>query len=262
MKTMLSNNRNGKRLIQSVARTLNILNCFEKNEELQIAEISSMVGITKSTTHHLLATLKELNFIKQNPHTRGYQLGLQIFKLGYAYFNQLNLVKIARPYIKGLCEESRETVHLGELSGSQVLYLDKIEGPMSISMRSRIGSTKQAYCTGIGKILLAYQNDSEIQELLSDLVLEPLTENTITDKTELVKKLKEYRKQGYSIDNEEIEDGLLCIGSPIYDITGKVIAAISLSAPKYRIENQINILISKVMETASRISAEMGYSKQ
>lgn len=254
--------KSGKRLIQSVARTLSILNCFAENEELQISDISSMVGITKSTAHHLLATLKEMQFVKQDPRTRGYSLGIQIFKLGYAYFNHLNLVKIARPYLRELCLATKETVHLAELSGLEVLYLDKIDSPMSVTMRSRIGNTKPAYCTGIGKILLAYQDEDEQEQLLSKLLLEAYTENTITEKSQLLEKLKQYRNQGYSIDNEEIEIGLFCIAAPIHDISGKVIGAISLSAPKYRIEGRLKKLIDQVIETAERISRAIGYHSQ
>ncbi|MGQ9647917.1 MAG: IclR family transcriptional regulator [Thermodesulfobacteriota bacterium] len=256
---MVLKNKSGKRLIQSVVRTLSILNCFEKNEELQISEISAAVGIGKSTAHHLLATLKEMNFVQQDEQTKGYSLGIQIFKLGYSYFNQLNLVKVARPYLKELCSSTKETVHLGELFGSAVLYLDKIESPLSITMRSKIGATKPAYCTGIGKILLAFQSEDELKKLIDELVLEPYTDNTITDKNILYEKLMQYKAQGYSIDDEEIETGLFCIAAPIYDVSGKVVAAISLSAPKYRISDRLDALIPEVKRVALKISNTLGY---
>jgi DNA-binding IclR family transcriptional regulator len=153
---------------------------------------------------------------------------------------------------------TKETVHLAELNGTEVVYLDKIDGPLSISMRSRIGISKPSYCTGLGKILLAYQNEERLAGILDQLVLKPHTENTITDKSILVRRLKEYRERGYSLDNEEIEIGLFCIAAPITDITGRVVAAISLSAPKYRVENRLEELIPQVKRTAAGISFELG----
>jgi len=259
---MAVKNASGKRLIQSVVRTLNILNCFEKNEDLQISQISSLVGINKSTAYHLLFTLKEMQFVRQDEYTKGYSLGIQVFKLGYTYFNQMNLVKVARPYLKVLCEATKETVHLGELSGAEVLYLDKIESPMSIAMRSRIGTTRPAYCTGIGKILLAFQNKDVLKRILDGVVLEPYTKNTIVNRGVLLKKLRQYRTQGYSIDDEEIEDGLFCVAAPILDISGKLVAALSVSTPKYRIHDRLDALITEVKQTALKISTEIGYSAE
>jgi DNA-binding IclR family transcriptional regulator len=259
---MAIRSKSGKRLIQSVARSLGILNCFERSDELQISEISAMVGIQKTTAHHLLATLREFQYIKQNPGTKGYSLGIQMFKLGYAYFNQLNLVKIARPHLVRLGKSTRETIHLAELAGTEVLYLDKIEGPMSITTRSRIGDTKPAYCTGLGKILLAFQGQERLEDILATLVLKRQTPNTIVRKSVLLDKLQGYRSAGYAIDDEEIEIGLFCIAAPIHDISGQLIAAISLSMPKYRIEGRLKRLISEVTRTAAHISRELGYSGQ
>jgi IclR family transcriptional regulator, KDG regulon repressor len=259
---MALKNASGKRLIQSVVRTLSILNCFEKNEDLQISQISSLVGINKSTAHHLLSTLKEMQFVRQDQYTKGYSLGIQVFKLGYTYFNQLNLVKVARPHLIALCEATKETVHLGELAGAEVLYLDKIESSMSIAMRSRIGTTRPAYCTGIGKILLAYQSEDTLKRILDGIVLRRYTKNTIIHRSILLKKLKHYKTQGYSIDDEEIEDGLFCIAGPIVDISGKLVAAISIAAPKYRIHRRLDVLINEVKEAALRISNELGHSAE
>ena len=119
------------------------------------------------------------------------------------------------------------------------MYLDKIDSPMSISMRSRIGITKPAYCTGIGKILLAYLDEEQLKQVLGNTRLERHTKNTITNKRTLYRKLKQYRKQGFALDEEEIEEGLFCVAAPILGIDKKVIAAVSVSLPAYRAEGKL-----------------------
>jgi DNA-binding IclR family transcriptional regulator len=251
-------NEQGKKLIQSVVRTLKILNCFEQDKGLQIAEISNRVGIGKSTAHHLLMTLKEMQFVKQDPQTKAYSLGIQVFKLGYAYFHQMDLVKAARPFLQILSDRTKETVHLAELLGDEVLYLDKIESLQSIVMRSRIGSTKPVYCTGLGKALLAWQKDETLKQIVDRTNLQCHTDKTIVDKNRLLEELRQYRRQGYSIDDEEIEIGLFCVAAPVFDISGNVVAAVSISCPKYRTVGRLDELIPLVIQTARDISNALG----
>jgi len=253
-------NEQGKKLIQSVIRTLKILNCFEQNKELQIAEISKRVGIGKSTAHHLLMTLKEMQFVKQDVGTKAYSLGIQVFKLGYAYFHQMDLVKAVRPFLQILSERTQETVHLAELLGDEVLYLDKIESLQSILMRSRIGTTKPAYCTGLGKALLAWQQDDVLQQIIDRIDLQCHTDKTIVDKNRLREELGQCRRRGYSIDDEEIEIGLFCVAAPVFDISGNVVAAVSISCPKYRTEGRLDELISLVTQAAHDISGQLGHT--
>lgn len=247
-----------KRLIQSVVRALSILNCLQHGEEIQIRDFSIRLNLDKGTVYHLLATLKELQYVKQNPLTKGYSVGIQTFRVGYAYLNALDLVKVAKKHLELLNEKTKETIHLGELFGADVIYLDKVESPLSITMRSRIGISKPAYCTGIGKILLAFQSPEKLKNILHGIILKPHTKNTITNKKVLYNRLREYRKIGYSIDDEEIEEGLFCVAAPIMDKSNQIIAAVSISLPKYRAENRVEGLINLVKKAGEEISTEMG----
>ncbi len=249
-----------KRLIQSVARALSILNCLQEGGAMQIGELSGQLGIDKGTVHHLLVTLTEMDYVRQNPDTRAYSVGFQAFKVGYAYMGELDLVKVARVHLERLNDLSRETVHLGELAGGDILYLDKIESPMSITMRSRIGVTRPAYCTGVGKILMAFLPDEKLRSMMERLELKPHTENTIVDRDLFLENLAECRKRGYAIDDEEIEEGLFCVAVPIFNIENRAIAALSVSLPKYRLKDRLEDLIGMTLETGKRISAEMGQS--
>jgi len=251
-----------KRLIQSVVRALSILNCLQEGEEMQIVDFSIRLNLDKGTVHHLLATLKDLQYVKQNSLTKGYSVGIQAFRVGNAYLNALDLVKVAKKHLELLNEKTKETVHLGELFGANVIYLDKVESPLSISMRSRIGITKPAYSTGIGKILLAFQSKENLKNIMHGIELKSHTKNTITNKNVLYKKLREYQARGYSIDDEEIEEGLFCVAAPIMDKSNQIIAAVSISIPKYRVENRLEELINLVKKTGEQISTEMGQTKQ
>jgi IclR family KDG regulon transcriptional repressor len=247
-----------KRLIQSVVRALSILNCLQDGEEIQIRDFSIRLNLDKGTVYHLLATLKELQYVKQNPLTKGYSVGIQTFRVGHAYLNALDLVKVAKKHLELLNEKTKETIHLGELLGADVIYLDKVESPLSITMRSRIGISKPAYSTGIGKILLAFQSPEKLKNILHGIVFKPHTKNTITNKKVLYNKLREYRKIGFSIDDEEIEEGLFCVAAPIMDKSNQIIAAVSISLPKYRAEKRVEELINLVKKTGKKISTEMG----
>jgi DNA-binding IclR family transcriptional regulator len=199
-----------------------------------------------------------MSYVCQNPQTKGYSLGVQVFRLGYAYSDRLNIVKIARPSLEALCAKMKETVHLARLLDTEIVYLDKIDGPMSISMRSRIGACKPAYCTGLGKILLAYQPAERLREIIDKIELRAYTHNTITNKEVLVRELAKCREQGYAIDDEEIEAGLVCAAAPVFDIRDSIVAAISVSGPKYRIWERLAWVSQEVVCKAKEISEKLG----
>lgn len=251
-----------KKLIQSVARALSILNCFEDEKELRVHEICSRVGLGKSTVHHLLSTLKEMDYVKQNSETKTYSIGLQAFRIGFSYYEQLDIVKVARFYLQDLCEKTKETVHLGKLVGANVLYLDKVEGPMAVTMRSRIGNFKPAYCTAVGKILLAHKEEAKLKQILDSANIKAYTEKTIIDKQKLLMDLIKCKNQGYATDDEEIEEGLFCVAAPIYDLSGVCVASISVAGPKYRMIERLYFLVNEVKETAKLISKELGYKQK
>jgi DNA-binding IclR family transcriptional regulator len=250
-----------ERLIQSIERAADVLELFlVSHPELSVKEISEKLNLSKSTVHGIIKTLEHRGYLQQNPEDLKYKLGIKLFELGNFVGNQLDIGKIARPILRNLVNELNETVHLVMLQKDEVIYIEKIEGTRALTIYSHVGKRAPFHCTGVGKVILAYQSENEIDRILSSITLEPFTEYTITDVTVLKNHLKSIREIGYAIDDEEIELGLKCIAAPIFNHQGNVIASISCAAPKMRFnEERIPELIMEIKRAASEISNCLGY---
>ncbi len=249
-----------ERLIQSIERAADVLELFLTSEqELSVKEISDRLGLSKSTIHGIIKTLEYRGYLQQNPEDLKYMLGMKLFELGYKMSNNLDLGKIARPIIKELVEEFKETVHLVAFNQDEAIYIEKLDGPHTLRIYSQIGKKAPIHCTGVGKAILAYQEEKEVDRLLANIDLESFTEHTMTDKNDIKKQLHLIRKQGYSIDDEEIELGLKCVAAPIFNHKGKVIGAISCASPKIRLtDERLTEVVEGIKQAAARISENMG----
>ena len=222
--------------------------------------ISQGLGLNKSTTHSLISTLEQMGYVQQDQETAKYSLGLKLFELGQVVHANMDLRNIAMPFLRELALKFGETVHLAILSKSEVVYIDKVDTSRSIRIGSQIGGRNAAYCTGVGKVLLAGLSDNELTDILKSMKLEKLTANTIVDKEILRKLLVQVRNNGFAVDQGEIEDGLSCTAAPIKNHRGKVMAGISVSGPTSRMQTEnSNELTKEVMETALQISRRLGY---
>jgi len=250
-----------ERFIQSVERAADILELFLISKpELSVKEISEQLGLSKSTVHGLIKTLEHRGYLQQDPDDLKYSLGLKLFELGSFIGNQLDIVKIAQPIIKDTVEKLKETVHLVIRQQDELIYVEKLEGPHTLRIYSHVGKTAPIHCTGVGKAILAYQDEKEVDRILSSTKLESFTEFTVTDINEIKKQLDFTREHGYSMDDEEIEIGLKCIAAPIFDHTGNAIASISCASPKMRLtEERLPVVIEGIKEAAFEISRCLGY---
>jgi len=250
-----------ERFIQSVERAADILELFLISEsELSVKEISQKLSLSKSTAHGLIKTLDHRGYLQQNPDNLKYRLGMKLFELGNFIGNHLDIRGISQPIIKALVEELMETVHLVVRERDEVIYVEKVDGPRALRIYSQVGKRAPIHCTGVGKAILAYQDEKEIERILSSTLLESFTARTITDKDDIKNELKVIKKQGFSIDDEEIELGLKCIAAPIFDHLGNVIASISCASPKMRLdEERLPKVIVGIKRAASEISNSLGY---
>lgn len=248
--------------VQSIDRAVMILRCFtEKDRELSLAEISERLDLNKSTAHGIISTLKHHQLIDQDSSTQKYRLGLGLMELGAIVSNSLNVTKIAEPHLKDICEKLDETVHLCLLDNTDVVYIGKKESAQSIRIITNIGTRIPAYCTGVGKAILANLDEAEIiKHLPADL--RKMTPNTITDKDELFNEFRNIKSRGFATDNEEYTLGLYCIAAPIFDRRGNVKYAISTSGPVMRMSRKkIDDAINLVTHAARDISKELGYTE-
>jgi len=252
-------------LVQSIERVSMILDILAQNPQgISIRDLSSKVNLPKGTTHRLLSSLSYLGYVRQDPKTRNYLLGFKLVELGNILLSQLDLRLEAAPFLKDLAERTQETVHMVILDRDEVVYIDKVEGdhnPSGLRMASRIGLRNPAHSSAVGKVLLSLLSDQDLNLLLKRKGLSKRTENTITDLNQLKEHLKMVRNQGYSIDDEENEKGVRCVGAPIYNEVGHPVAAISISGPAFRVTKKMaqETLKKEVMETALKISQRLGY---
>jgi DNA-binding IclR family transcriptional regulator len=247
--------------IRSIKNAIQLLSCFdEHNPELGVNELTTKINLHKSTVHRILITLEKTGILEQDCKRGKYRLGLRLYELGNLALHGFELSRVSQSYLKELMEKTQETVHLVVYDKGEGVYINKVDGPQRMRMVSRIGSRLPLHCTGVGKVLLAYLEQSELKKVIRDQGLCRFTDNTITHAADLEKELEKIRKVGFAIDNEEIELGLKCVAAPVRDHDGKIIASVSISGSSNRItKDKIPYLSRSVIETSEKISYRLGY---
>lgn len=250
-----------KEQVSSIIKALQILECFMDNStEWTLKALVSHLDMPTTTVFRQISTLTENQFLIQDPLRKSYKAGPRLLMLASSILGQSDLRQIARPELERLSSEAKETINLSQLLDHDIFYLDKVETHRSIVCDTRVGSRVFAYATACGKIILAHQDKEVIDEYcewMKDNAV-PLNDNTITDPVVLRRQLEDAKLNGYATDDGEIETGLLCIAAPIYDMNNKVIAAISISGPEYRMMQDKDFMINQVRKAASIISRLLG----
>jgi DNA-binding IclR family transcriptional regulator len=248
-------------LTQSVLKALDILECLAvADRPLSTQEIAQRCGLPRPTAYRLLTTLLARDYVTICPGSGHYQIGAKMLSLGNNFLDRLDLPELARADLRELSQVARETVHLGVLDGIEVLYVGKVDGPQSVRMHSTIGARSPLHSTAMGKAILAFLPLEQRMALLGQITLVPRTPSTIIDRGGLVKHLELVRTQGYAVDDIENEEGIRCVGAPIFDHTGQVKAAVSISGPAYRLSNsRLEELSQPVIKAGMAISNKLGY---
>jgi len=250
----------GTNMVNSVLKAVKILGIIGRSKPLGISEISRMLEIPKSSTHNLLQTLESEGFVERNEDTNKYNLGTRLIELGYRAQNDLAICRIAKPYLNGINQETDETVHLTLLDDDEVLYVDCVESKRRMRTYSVIGIKAPLYCTAVGKAILAELPEIHIKQIINSKGLARLTDKTITNENNLFQDLSDTRERGYSIDNKEHEDQLICVGAAIRDVNGEVFASLSVSGPSDRMTEERIVHIGSLIKNAtSEISRKLGF---
>ena len=241
--------------IQSLERAFAILELFQNNKsEMSLKEISDSLGLNKSTTFGLVNSLTTLGYLLQNDDNQKYSLGLKILSLTNAVKTNNILIRAARPYLEELSAKYRETVHSAQEMNGSIVYLDKVEADTSIYINTQMGTKNYMHCTGVGKVLLAYKSDEELDAFLSK-PLKALTFNTITEPKAFKAEMRRIRENGFGGDDEEIEIGLSCVAVPVMKSENKPGFAISVAGPTARInEYKKHGIVDDLKKTASSLS--------
>jgi IclR family KDG regulon transcriptional repressor len=253
--------------IRAVERALELLEAFSIAEpEFSLTELSGRLGLNTSTVFRLLATLQGRGYVEQSPENGRYRLGPACLRLGSVYLAQADLRRRLTPLLVSLRDECRETVHLATLDRDRMeaVYLEKLEGLLPIGlMGSRVGGRSPAYCTGLGKAMLAHEPPEVVEAFYQTHGLRAFTPQTITTLEVLAHELAETRQRGYALDNTEHEPDVRCVAAPVWNHRREVVGAISVAGPAERIEQLIaeEGLIEKVKVVAAEASELMGCSK-
>ena len=250
--------------VQAVSKTLGILEALADKGEMSLTELSAHVGSHKSTVYRFMCTLIEKGYVRRDADTDQYSLTLKLFQLGMCTYERVDIIRFSQPVLKRLSVLSEETVHLAVLEENRLTYLSKIESShtLRVSMQSRVGSTAPEYCTGVGKVLLAWMESNELDQYLGTCDFFKFTDKTIADRLSLAAELQTIRQQGYAFDDEEHEYGVRCAAAPVRDYSGRVIASVSVSGPTVRLaDERMAALRDLVISSAGELSESMGYDK-
>jgi DNA-binding IclR family transcriptional regulator len=252
----------GRYNVRAVDRVFYILSVLSDGRPRKLMELSEEIDLNSSTTFRLLSTLAHHNYVERDEASGEYRLGLACLELARAYHAGNDIRRAALPELEKLRDISTETVHLGVLDKMEVVYLEKLHGLHAVGlMSSRVGGRSPAYCTGLGKVLLAYTDPVLVRDYFEQDGLHRYTDTTIGSVEDLMGHLEQVRQRGYSLDLGEHEAEVHCIATPIFDIDGQMVAAISVSGPAGRmgsLETEQE-LIELTEETARIISAKLGY---
>lgn len=245
--------------VRSVDRALDIIEQLSSNGPLGPSRLAELTGMDKSTVFRLLATLQQRGYVDRRENGI-YTLGAKLISVVSSHMSSLELQTEARPFLSDLSTDLGLTTHMGLLVGAEVVYIELLDKIPTPQIYSQIGRHVPAYCSSLGKCLLARLSGDDLEEVMHRQEFKRFTQNTISNLIELKEHLRIVRKQGWALDDEESEYDHICVGAPIYDYRGEIIAAVSASGTTSMIpRDYLPVVVEAVKKTAKDISQHMGY---
>lgn len=245
-------------MLLTIDSSVRILDLFDAGTpEWGVTEVAEALSISKSKAHSLMSSLCDVGLLRRTPRNR-YRLGWRLLGLGRVLSATTDFHQQARPVMVALCARLEETIHLGTLDNGGVVYVDRVQSPRGAEIPvSAIGSSMPAHCTGIGKMLLSYMGERELDAMVAERGLQRRTESTIVDLDELRNELARASVRGAAFDLEEAVPGLSCVSAPIMGIDGYAVAAISISAPSVRFEARREMYEAAVVRAGKYVSRKI-----
>jgi IclR family transcriptional regulator, KDG regulon repressor len=255
-----TNGRATEYAIGSLERALFVLDTLAAEPDLTLTDILARVGATKGTVFRHLKVLEQHGYVVAGPGKR-YALGPRLMQLGHIAHEQLALPKVARVPMIGLRDRFNETVHLGVLIGDDVVHVESVPSTQPLKMAAALGERTWPHISALGKCLLAWSGEERLAKVVAH-GLPRMTERTLVELEPLAGNLRDVRTHGYAIDDEESNIGLRCVGAPVHDAEGSVIAAMSVSGPTERITQQrVPEIAAAVVAAAREVSARCGWAE-
>jgi DNA-binding IclR family transcriptional regulator len=246
-------------MLQTIEKASELLALFDRDHmEWGVREVAETLGLAKSSAHDLLTSLAQVGLLGKTEVGR-YRLGWRLVTLSETLLATTELRREARPILEELAAQYQETIHLAILDDTKVVYVDKLEGKQAVRVElTALGTRLYAHCSALGKVLLAYHSEVDVKRIVRTEGLPRFTPNTITDEAELEQALGKIRKQGYAYDLEEILPDLCCVGAPVRNHTGQVIAAVSMSMPAYRFHRSQTEFRKAIVRAGKMVSERLG----
>jgi IclR family transcriptional regulator, pca regulon regulatory protein len=251
---------------QSLERGLAILSSFDPDRPLiGVSELSRDLELSRSTTHRYIATLAQLGYLQQDPESKRYRLGPKVLDLGFSAINSMDLREISAPYLRQLSDETGYTVNLAILDGTDVVYIERCRtarpGQRDIDLNLHVGARLPAYCTALGKAILAFIPEQQLRRVIEQIDFAPRGPNTLTDPKALRAELGRIRESGIAVNDEELAYGLRSIAAPIHSQSGEVVAALNLAVHRTMVamDELIERFGPAVTRAARDISLGMGH---
>ncbi|HSM25412.1 MAG TPA: IclR family transcriptional regulator [Anaerolineaceae bacterium] len=250
-----------KERIQTIDRVIQIMDCFSIDQnELGVREVARLTGLSSSVCGRLMMALRDQGLLLQNPESRAYSVGPKSLRWAEVYTTNLDIRNVSLPVIHELLLETKETISLYILEGDERLCVERMESAQNVRIVARIGRRLPLYAGSAGKLLLAFLPETRQEEILATAQLVPFTNKTITDIDKLKAELIRIRKQGYAFSDGEWVEDAAGIASPIFDMKGDILAALTISGPSFRFTpEKISFHREKVLLSSERISIDLGY---
>jgi IclR family pca regulon transcriptional regulator len=247
----------GPDFVQSLERGLAVIRAFDRDHpELTLSEVAAATGVTRAAARRFLLTLAELGYVRADG--RYFSLTARVLELGYAYLSSLSLPEVAEPHLETLVAEVNESSSISVLDGMDVVYVARVPTSRIMTVVISVGTRFPAYATSMGRVLLAGRTEPELDAYLAAVELRPLTTRTVSSVAALRGEISRVRAQGFALVNQELEDGLRAIAAPVRDRTGRIIAALNISANATRTSLEVmrRDLLPPLLKTAARIEAD------
>lgn len=245
--------------VQSIGRAFAILEEVARNREgIGLAELSKRVGLHNSTTFHLVKTMVSLGYIRQLKDKR-YRIGRPLFALAASALDEMEMVSMATPVLEQLSLTTGESSHFAVRMSDDVVVMARTPGPSKFQLADRVGVVRPAYCTALGKIILAALRPGQFDRYLDRVELKPLTSKTIVDRQRFVQEIEDVRSSGIGFDDGEFDEEVRCAAMPVRDFSGQVVGAIGISGPVWRLSFQALQSRAKALAAAAaELSSALG----
>lgn len=245
--------------VAAVLKVFAILQALSERNESGISELSVRLAMPKATVYRFLQTMKTLGYARQEADSERYGLTMRMFELGAKALKYPDLVELAKPHMQRLSDATSETVHLGMLIDSEIIYVHKVDSRHMLGMYSRVGRRAPLHCTAIGKVLMAWESPERRRQVLEGCDFKQYREKTITSREDFERELERTLAQGFGQDREEFDDHIRCAAIPIFDRQNQVVAGLSVSFPTFRyLEASEPELVAMLRDASRAISAQLG----